>query len=720
MAFEKALWISSGKTGEQGCPVFVKKFQVKKNIRRALLDITARGVYRAELNSKRIGNFVLAPGWTVYDERLQYQTYDITGMLGRENVLEVTLAPGWYAGRISGGEGTWHDSDPKRHERVMSLIAELRVDYVDGSTEIVPTDTDWPVGEGGTVFSDIYDGEIYDARKSFSASGNAVESENHDKSMLIPTEGEIICEHERIKGRRLIITPRGERVIDFGQNLTGYPEFTVNAAQSEHVDISFAEILDENGNFYTENYRSARCMLKYTCKDGKQTYKPSFTFYGFRYIRIDSFPDGKLSPDDFTAIAVYSDMKRIGHFHSSDEMLNRLYSNIVWGQKSNYLDVPTDCPQRDERFGYTGDAQVFIKAGCKNFDTGRFFKKWLADVICTQTEDGAVEAIAPAVYGCRVISAGWGDAITVIPWELYLAYGDKTVLSMAYPAMKRWISYIEAVSTSPNEWTGGHQFGDWLEITDGEKGSDKELIATAFFANSCMLTYKAGKALGESGEEYLKKYNKIKRRFIEKYEPNVRTQTEHCLTLAFGLTDRSRELAASLYDRVIADGRHLTTGFLGTPFLPFVLTDYGYDALAYELLLRREFPSWLYGVTRGATTMWERWDSVKPDGAPADAGMNSFNHYAYGAVGAWLYEKAAGICTSDEHPGYESVLFHPHVTDRLDGLSAEIETRHGTVSSSWRHENGKTVYEFVSPGEATAIINGEKIKLNAGKSIIIK
>lgn len=720
MIFDKASWISSESNSDGACPVFKKEFAANGRVKSAQINIAARGVYKIKLNSDNVGDFVLAPGWTEYEKRIQYQTYDITDMLSEQNEIEITLGSGWYCGRITGGVDTWHESDPNRFDRIISLIAAIVIEYDDAPVEHIYTDESWSVGKGAFVFGDIYDGEIYDATRELKTDSFAVLSANRDKSVLIPTEGEKITEHERIKGQRLIITPRGERVIDFGQNLTGYPEISLTAKASQRVRLSFAEILDKDGNFYNENYRSAKSLFEYTCKDGYQTYKPSFTFYGFRYIRIDEYPTQSIAPSDFTAIAIYSDMKRIGHFYSSDDMLNKLYSNIIWGQKSNYVDVPMDCPQRDERFGYTGDAQVFIKTACRSFDIGRFFKKWFADVMCVQSESGAVEAIAPQVYGCKVVSAGWGDAITICPWEIYLAYGDKSILEMTYPAMKKWIAYIEDTTTSRDEWTGGHQFGDWLEMTGKGNESDKSLIATAFYAYSCMLTYKTGKVIGERSDIYLEKFNRIKNRFIEKYEPKLKTQTELCLALSFGLTDREADLAEKLRERVIADGRHLTTGFLGTPYLLHALTDYGYTDLAYELLLRREYPSWLYCVDKGATTMWERWDSVKPDGPPADKGMNSFNHYAYGAVGAWLYVKAAGICILEQYPGYERVMFSPHVSDKIDYLGAKIETLCGTVSSSWRHENGKIVYEFISPAPCAALIDGEEIELNIGKNIIIR
>lgn len=715
----KGRWIGTGERECGKCPVFIKEFTVSKKAEYAELRITARGVYEAEINGSRVGDFIMAPGWTVYGSRLQYQVYDVTDMLRNDNVIRITVSGGWYAGRISGGEDCWHKPDPERFGRREAVIAELIIRRDDGVTERIATDGSWLYGYGELVFGDIYDGEVYDATRSFEVRGNAAEDEDQRTDNLIPTVGEPVTEHERIKGVRLIITPKGERVIDFGQNLTGYPEITVNASRGDTVSLSFAEILDKDGNFYNENYRSAKCLYRYTCAEGRQRHKPAHTFYGFRYIRLDEFPSGDIDPGDFTAVAVHSDIRRIGHFESSDGPLNRLYENIIWGQKSNYLDVPTDCPQRDERFGYTGDAQVFIKAACMNFDVRRFFDKWLGDVMLLQPESGAIQAIAPAVYGCEVVSAGWGDAVTICPWELYQTYGDTAVLERTYPAMERWLKYIADSSEAEYLWTGHFQFGDWLELTERGHESDKELIASAFYAHSCMLTYKAGCVIGADCDKYKRLFERIRAKYIECYEHKLHTQTEYALTLAFGLTDDPQRVANELHDRIIADGRHLTTGFLGTPHLLHVLTDFGCTELAYDLLLRTEYPSWLYPVTRGATTMWEHWDGIRPDGSVCDPGMNSYNHYAYGAVADWLYEKAAGICRVEEHPGFEQVRFEPHPTDRLGSLSASIDTAYGKVASSWRNDGGDTVYEFVSPVKAVAVIDGAEYPLKTGKNTII-
>lgn len=720
ISFLNAKWISAEKYVRGKCPVFQKTFSSVKKAVSCSLKISSRGVYEAKLNGKRIGDFVLAPGWTVYKKRIQYQEYDITNMLEKDNVFTVTLGDGWYAGRITSGENSWHEADPEIRKYHTSFIAEIEIRYEDGAVKTIRTDDSWRAGDGAVIFSDIYDGEVYDASRETVFYGYAQTDENQNKDILIPTAGENVTEHERIKGARMLVTPKGERVIDFGQNTAGYPEITLHKAKNgDRVRLSFAEILDADGNFYNENYRSAKCGYLYICRDGEQTYKPHFTFYGYRYIRIDEYPEEAIVPENFTAIVLYSDIRRTGYFESSDALLNRLYENIIWGQKSNYIDVPTDCPQRDERFGYTGDAQVFMRTACLNFDVRRFFSKWFEDVALLQPRNGEIQAIAPAVYGCRAVSGGWGDAVTICPWEMYLIYGDKDILAKMYPVMEKWLAYIESTSHDKYLWTGHSQFGDWLELNGEENQSNKDLIGTAFYARSCMLTYKAGMALGADCEKYKLLFEKIKREYIKKFGRCLKTQTEIVLTIHFGLSDNPGLLAEKLCRRIMQDGGHLTTGFLGTPYLLYALTDYGYGETAYELLLRKKYPSWLYPVTKGATTVWEHWDGIKEDGSVCSPGMNSYNHYAYGSVGAWLYEGAAGINTDENYPGFERVLFTPHATNKIKRLSAQINTKYGIVASSWENEGDSVIYKMSAPVPARAVINGKEFGLKAGDNIIV-
>lgn len=715
-------WIKVNEKIGYVCPIFKKDFSVEKDLYSAILKISARGVYEAKINGKRIGDFILAPGWTVYEKRIQLQTYDITNLLEHENSLQIELAQGWYLGGISGLKSESNKALARQHE--CAIIAQLSLKYNDGSEEIIGTDETWKVAESKLRFCDFYDGEIYDAAFEPDFKYSCEISKFNDKSVLIEQQGEKIVENERIKPIKIFRTPRGETVVDFGQNLTGYPEISLTAKKGEIVSLSFAEVLDADGNFYTQNYRNARCLYRYICKDGAQTHKPNLTFYGFRYIRIDTFPNTEITPDIFTAIVVHSELKRTGKIETSDPIINQLFSNVIWGQKGNFLDVPTDCPQRDERMGWLGDAQIFCKTASYNFHVCKFFKKWIEDVKILQKKDGHIPAIAPIVF--EYDSAGgaaWSDAITIIPWQMYLTYGDKEILKQCFPAMKKYVDYITNTTTTPYIWTGAWQYGDWLELDiDAEPGeivckgnTDEVLIATAFYAHSTDIICKVGDVLGENVDKYRTLYKNIVSEFKKKYDGKFKTQGEFVIALRFGLTDNKEQTAKGLAQKIHNDGDKLQTGFVATPYLLHVLSENGESELAYKLLMRREYPSWLYPITKGATTMWEHWDGIKPDGDFWSCIMNSFNHYAYGAVADWMYEVAAGINTVENAPGFKEILFKPIPTDKIDSFSAEIETKFGKASSHWWHENGTVKYEIVTPSPATAIINGKEHRLTPGR-----
>lgn len=715
----KANWITVNEDIGESCPIFRKNFSAKKNLKCATLKVSARGVYEAKINGHRIGEFILAPGWTVYEKRIQFQTYDITQFIEAENSLQIELAEGWYLGRISGLKSEARKALARQHE--CAIIANLLLEYDDGSCESIITDNSWSVAESKLRFCDIYDGEIYDATFEPKFEYSAKISQFNDKSVLIEQQGEKIVENERIKPIKIFRTPRGETVIDFGQNLTGYPEINLTAKKGEIVSLSFAETLDVDGNFYTQNYRHAMCLYRYICKDGKQTHKPNLTFYGFRYIRIDNFPNTQISPEIFTAIVVHSEIRRTGKIETSNPLINQLFSNVIWGQKGNFLDVPTDCPQRDERMGWLGDAQIFCKTASYNFDVCKFFRKWIEDVKILQKTDGHIPAIAPNVYDYDSAGgAAWSDAITIIPWQMYLTYGDKEILRQTFPAMKKYIDYITATTTTPKLWTGAWQYGDWLELDiDARPGeivckgrTDEELVATAFYAHSTNIICKVGDVLNENTDKYRKLYNDIVTEFKKKYDGNFKTQGEFVIALHFGLTDNKAETVKKLAEKIHKDGDKLQTGFVTTPYLLHVLSQNGKCDLAYKLLLRTKYPSWLYQVTQGATTMWEHWDGIKSDGSFWSSLMNSFNHYAYGAVADWMYEVAAGI--KPLKPGFEEISFAPTPTKKIDSFGAEIETKFGKASSRWWHENGTVKYEIITPCPAEAIINGTSHRLNPG------
>lgn len=711
-----ANWIRPAKSYGGVCPAFRKTFFCPENVVSAALRITAMGVYEASLNGSRVGDFILAPGWTVYQKRLQVQQYELQIRPGQENELTVLVGKGWYRGRLAG----WLPGQNSSAALPAALTAELTLRYPDGHTDTICTDASWQTAESAVRFSELYDGETYDAAFEPSVWTPAVICDGPTDT-LIEQQGEPVREQERIAPARIFKTPAGEIVVDFGQNLTGYVEIALDGVKGEAVELSHAEVLDKNGNFYTENYRSAKAKYLYFCKDGAQRYKPKLTFYGFRYIRVDRFPCGAehAAQENFTAIAVHSDMKRTGYLSCSDPLLNKLFENVIWGQKSNFLDVPTDCPQRDERLGWTGDAQVFIRTACLNFDAERFFTKWLADLAADQREDGAVGHVIPNVLH-QSGSAAWDDAATICPWAVYLAYGDPNILRAQFASMKKWVDYITAHTTTKDLWTGGEHYGDWLGLdapSGSYKGSSREdLIASAFYAHSTALVIKAGRVLGQDISAYEALYKRIVRAFRQAY-PVYQTQTECTLAVYFALAEDTQKAADQLAQMIRSCGTKLQTGFVGTPYLLHALSAHGYTELAYDLLLRREYPSWLYPVTKGATTIWEHWDGQMENGDFWSSDMNSFNHYAYGAVADWVYTVAAGIQTVEEKPGYAAVRIAPQPDKRLDWLEASVETRHGLVRSRWEKQRDMWRYEIETPVEAEVVIDGRKTFCRPGRYI---
>lgn len=716
----KAKWLAPAEDMGSKVPLFQRHFPLPLRVKKAVLYITALGVYEARINGARVGSFILAPGWSAYPKRLQYQCYDVSELLKETNDLHVLVGRGWYRGRMPGWEVPSPYMDALR-ANPPAMLAQLEITYEDGSSEIIVSDESWTVSENQVRFSDIYDGEICDASMDTFAEA-PVKVFHGPFHTLIPQEGEEIREQERIKAASLFVTPRGETVIDFGQNLTGYVEVSLDAEKGQVVDLSFAEVMDKEGNFYTENYRSAKAEYHYTCCDGPQTYKPHLCFYGFRYIRVNEFPGGiaGIDPACFTAIAVHSQIRRTGYLNSSSPQLNQLFHNIIWGQKGNFVDVPTDCPQRDERLGWTGDAQVFVRTACLNYDCEKFFTKWLADLAAEQGENGYIGHVIPNVLPTDHSSAAWGDAAVICPWEVYLAYGNPGILKAQFHSMKKWVDYITATTSTPNLWIGGVHYGDWLGLdapTGSYRGSSRDdFIASAFYAHSTWLVIKAGKVLGEDVSSYENLYGRIVAAFREEF-PVYETQTECVLAVHFGLAPDLPAAAGRLAEMIVDAGTRLMTGFVGTPYILHVLSDYGYMELAYSLLLREEYPSWLYPITKGATTIWEHWDGIMENGDMWSADMNSFNHYAYGSVADWVYSVAAGITRLENHPGYEEVRIAPNPDTRLDWLEASLDTRHGKILSRWKKKEDRWEYEITTPVPAEIIIDGNTHTVASGSYV---
>ena len=686
-------------------PMLRREFSLNGAVERARVYVTSRGLYELNLNGRRVGDQLFTPGWTSYNKRLQYQSYDVTNLLNSgANAVGVTLGDGWYRGNIGfSGQRNFYGEHA-------ALLLQIKVTYKGGREEIIGSDAKWKAATGPILMSEIYNGETYDARLEESGWSNAgfadnqwsgVRIANYPKDNLVGPAGPPVKRIEELKPIKILKTPAGETVADLGQNMVGWVRLKVQGTRGTTVTLRHAEVLDNAGNFYTANLRAAKETVQYTLKGGGvETYEPHFTFQGFRYVAVEGYP-GELTPESITGIVIHSDMARTSEFETSKQLINQLQNNIIWGQKGNFLDVPTDCPQRDERLGWTGDAQVFSRTAAFNMDVAGFFTKWLRDVDADQFETGSVPYVVPNVLGNRASgqpggSAAWADAAVIIPWNMYLTYGDKRLLETQYASMAKWVEYERQRAGDDYVWDGDFHFGDWLAFATTRPDypgatTGKDLIATAFFAHSTDLLQRTAQVLGKQADaaRYADLLAKIKTAFCREYVTTTgrvgeNTQTAYALALQFDLLpDELRPVAAKRLAQEVRQRRHLTTGFVGTPYLCHVLSRYGYLDEAYMLLNREEYPSWLYPVKSGATTIWERWDGQKPDGSFQDKGMNSFNHYAYGAIGEWMYRVMAGIEIDEAAPGYKHILIQPQPGGGFTRVKAVHHTMYGTVSSTW-------------------------------------
>jgi alpha-L-rhamnosidase len=710
----QAKWVSPSFAEDSArsnpAPILRTEFSVDGPVASARAYVTSHGLYEMEIDGKRVGDRVLAPGWTSYDERLLYQTYDLTSLLrpGR-NAVGVTLGDGWYRGRLA-----WQDRR-NTYGKSLALLAQIVVRYADGREQVIGTGDGWKASTGPIRSSDIYNGEHYDARlerAGWSSPGFADTGWTPVRVADLPTKpivapsGPPIRRIQEIVPVKVLRTPAGETVFDMGQNMVGWGRLRVGGPAGTTVRLQHAEVLDKAGNFYTANLRTAEATDTYTLKGGgEETFEPRFTFHGFRYVKVEGFP-GTPTPAAITGIVVHSDMPRTGTWVSSDPMLNQLYHNIVWGQKGNFVGVPTDCPQRDERLGWTGDAQVFSRTAAFDFDVAGFFTNWLRDVAADQRDNGSLPDVIPDVLSRGnkggTSSAGWGDATVIVPWTMYLAYGDVRLLERQYPSMRAFVEYQRRTAGDSLLWNSGWHYGDWLAFATTRSDypgatTAKDLIATAFYAHSTDLLARAALALGKTDDAraYRDLFERIRAAWNREYvtasgRVTSNTQTAYALALQFGLLpDAARAEAGA---RLAADVRamgHLTTGFLGTPYLTDALTSTGHLGEAYGLLLNKTYPSWLYPITRGATTIWERWDGEKPDSTFQDVGMNSFNHYAYGAIGDWMVRTVAGLDLDPSEPGYKHLVVHPQPGGGLDSARAELLTQYGPAASGWSTSGGR-------------------------------
>jgi alpha-L-rhamnosidase len=720
----EAQWISPAwkedTTQSQPSPYLRKEFKLEKPVLQARLYITCQGLYQAEINGKRVGDQEFTPGWTSYDTRLQYQTYDVTGHLEGENAIGIILGDGWFRGNLG-----WVDNRNIWGSRLAAL-AQLRVTYTDGSVEILGTDGSWKASTGPIRSSDIYNGEVFDAtlempgwnRPGFDDGGwSGVEILDIPYEKLISPEGPPVRVVDVLEP--LIIERVGaDWRVDMGQNMVGWIQIKATGKRGDVLTLRHAEVLDKEGNMYYENLRSAKATDTYTLNGGgEEVFEPHFTFQGFRFVQISGYP-GELTADKIRGMVIHSDMGRAGSFSCSDTLINQLQHNIVWGLKGNFLDVPTDCPQRDERLGWTGDAQVFAPTACFNMHAANFYSKWLKDLAADQKPDGMIPQVVPNILEGGG-STGWADAGVVIPWVVYLNYGDVQILENQYESMRSWIGYMEQHAGEDLIWQEEDwHWGDWLAYDASQSDymgayTTKDLIATAYFAYSSRLVSKIAAILGREADAryFADLSDRIRTAFNREYvTPNGRlvshTQTAYTLALAFDLlNEETALLSAEHLGRDVKHFGHITTGFLGTPLISLTLTEYGMNDLAYLLLNRREYPSWLYPVTMGATTIWERWDGQKPDSTFQNPGMNSFNHYAYGAIGKWLYQVVAGIGTDEAEPGYKHIVIHPRPGGGLTEARATHESMYGTIVSGWKVNGAQLEMEVEIPVNTSGSIH---------------
>ena len=720
-------------------PYLRKSFSLDKPIKRARIYASALGLYKLYVNGSRISTDLLTPGWTDYRKRVQYQTYDVTKALKPgDNALGLAVGDGWYAGYVGFGHRNHH------YGLKPYALAQLEVQYADGTTQTVVSDGSWKTATGPLQMSDMLMGETYDARQELSgwaspgfndAAWKAADAQERllsedagtlryldvaagkqpatrlSSGPLVAQYGPTVQAMLELRPKKITEKPGGAFVFDMGQNMVGWARLKVKGAAGTTVTLRFAEMLNPDGTVYTTNLRSARATDTYTLKGGgTEVYEPNFTFHGFRYVEVTGYP-GKPGMEAITGIVIRTAAPQTGTFECSNPMVNQLQHNILWGQMGNYLEVPTDCPQRDERLGWMGDAQIFVRTGCFNMDIAGFMTKWTQDVVDAQSTEGGFSDVAPRLVDPSDGAPAWGDAGIIVPWTIYQCYGDTRLIERRYNAMAAWIEYIH----NPNPdliWRNraNNNFGDWLSI-----GADtpRDVLATAYFAYDASLMAKMAHAIGkeEDARKYSALFEGIKEAFNRAFvAPDGRikgnTQTCYVLALRFGLLPESLRAKAAGYlvEDIEKRDWHLSTGFVGVGYLTPTLTQTGHLDVAYRLLNNDTFPSWGYSIKQGATTIWERWDGWTQEKGFQDPGMNSFNHYSLGSVGEWMYKSVAGIDLDPDQPGYKHILLHPRPGGGLTYAKASYNSLYGKIVSEWHLEEGGLWYHIEVPANTTATV----------------
>ncbi len=730
-----AKWITIPEEYSYDSPdfLFKKTFKVEKEVKKATLYGTALGCYVPFLNNERVGEEYFAPGYTEYSKRIQYNTYDITSQVKQgKNTLLTEVAPGWYTGRLGLiTEGNQWDT------KARALLQEVRIEYTDGSEDVIGTDDTWTYSTNGPrQFTSFFDGENYDANKTMQQGPFKAVSLYKDKvPEITENTGSPVTKGEKVAAKSL-----GNGIYDFGRNFAGLIHIKVKAPAGKKIHITHAEIL-HNGEMYTENLRTAKAEVNYITKEGEQEYEPLFTYMGFRYAQIEA--EQGVEIEEVYGTELFTDMEQIGSFETSNADINQLQKNIITSQRANFVDIPTDCPQRDERSGWTGDISVFSPTAAYNCDITRFMRKWCTDMRLAQHKDGVIPMVVPDhnaskhlkdFYLAYMNDAVWGDAIIYVPWAVYESTGDISILVENYDAMKKWVGYeLKQASVGvPYIWgLGGMHYGDWLapdtDIIGGMTRAD--VTSTAYMAHSCDLLNQIATLMGKDKDaKYYRKQNaNIKKAFqtyVVKPDGHLRRdfQSAYVLALEFDmLTDTQRKYAIEdLVANIEKNDDHLTTGFVGTPYLLFSLSNNGRSDKAYDLLFQDTCPSWLYEVKAGATSIWERWDSLQPDGTINETqtgsdNMVSFNHYAYGCVGDWMYRNTAGIQPLEA--GYKKIRIKPLMDDRLTSAKSSHKTPYGTVSVSWNKVGSTFTMKVEVPCNTTAEIilpNGAKATVGSG------
>jgi alpha-L-rhamnosidase len=691
-------------------PYLRKEFAAAKSIKRATVYASALGIYDLHINSQRIGNDYFTPGWTEYKKRVYYQAYDVTKLVQKgNNAMGAVLADGWYSGYIGWGRKRDHYGDKPR------LMVQLELEFTDGSKQTIVTDSTWKAKYGPHLEADFLMGEAYDARmampdwsKAGFNDGNWQNVAVTDK-VKIPVQrhpGVTVQETDEVKAVKITEPKEGHYVFDLGQNFAGIVRLKIKGKEGQKVNLRFVEVLNPDGTIYTENLRGARAMDTYICKSGKEeVWQPRLTFHGFRYVEVTGL-DKKPDLEMITGVVLNSNTPQAGEFTCSNSMVNQLYRNIVWTQRANFIEVPTDCPQRDERLGWTGDAQIFVRSSTYNMDVASFFTKWLVDLEDAQGAEGDFPDVAPRIVATGGGTAAWGDAGVICPWTIYYTYNDTRVIEKHYEAMAKWIAYLK--KNSKNLLRPAKGYGDWVSIGSN---TPKDVIATAYFAYSTRLLAKMAAVIGKTQDarKYEALFQDIKKAFNDAYvaeDGRIKGNTQTCylLGLKFDLLSPKNRVKAAQYLVKDVKGHqwHLTTGFVGLSYLLPMLTETGYPDVAYRLLNNDTFPSWGYSIKNGATSIWERWDGWTEEKGFQTPGMNSFAHYSFGSVCEWMFYTMAGIDT--DGPGYKKIIIKPQPGGDMNYTKASYNSINGLIGSDWRIVKRKFHLQVSVPVNTTATV----------------